>query len=67
MKMYLDVASCDDIGKARVLEIRLSGKQEQFLYNKGHRPNMGPNWVLSAPFGPHVGPINLVIMEVNPA
>ena len=26
--------------------------------------NMGPTWVLSAPDGPHVGPINLAIREV---
>ena len=25
--------------------------------------NMGPTWVLSAPDGPHVGPINLAIRE----
>ena len=31
--------------------------------NKVQRANMGPIWVLSAPDGPHVGPImNLVIM-----
>ena len=28
--------------------------------SKVHGANMGPNWVLSAPDGPHVGPINLV-------
>ena len=29
--------------------------------NKFHRVNMGPTWVLSAPDGPHVGPMNLAI------
>ena len=29
--------------------------------NKVHGANMGPTWVLSAPDGPHVGPINLAI------
>ena len=29
--------------------------------SKVHGTNMGPTWVLSAPCGPHVGPINLVI------
>ena len=29
--------------------------------NKVHWANMGPTWVLSAPDGPHVGPINLAI------
>ena len=28
-----------------------------------HGPNMGPTWVLSAPDGPHVGPMNLAIRE----
>ena len=26
---------------------------------------MGPTWVLSAPDGPHVGPMNLAIRESN--
>ena len=29
--------------------------------SKVHRANMGPTWVLPAPDGPHVGPINLAI------
>ena len=29
--------------------------------NKVHGANMGPTWVLSAPDGPHVGPMNLVL------
>ena len=29
-----------------------------------HGANMGPTWVLSAPDGPHVGPINLAIRDV---
>ena len=29
--------------------------------SKVHGANMGPTWVLSAPGGPHVGPINLAI------
>ena len=28
-----------------------------------HGANMGPTWVLSAPDGPHVGPMNLAIRE----
>ena len=28
-------------------------------YSKVHEANMGPTWVLSAPDGPHVGPMNL--------
>ena len=29
-----------------------------------HGANMGPTWVLSAPDGPHVGPINLAIRDI---
>ena len=29
--------------------------------NKVHGANMGPTWVLSAPDGPHVGPIHIAI------
>ena len=32
--------------------------------NKVHEANMGPTWVLSAPDGPHVGLMNLVIRAV---
>ena len=32
--------------------------------NKVHRANIGPTWVLSAPDGPHVGPMNLAIRGV---
>ena len=28
--------------------------------SKVHGANMGPTWVLSAPDGPHVGPMNLL-------
>ena len=33
--------------------------------SKVHGANMGPTWVLSAPDGPHVGPMNLAIREVT--
>ena len=33
--------------------------------NKVHGTNMGPTWVLSAPAGPHVGPMNLAIRDVR--
>ena len=31
--------------------------------SKVHGANMGPTWDLSAPDGPHVGPMNLAIRE----
>ena len=33
----------------------------RWLDSKDHGANMGPIWVLSAPDGPHVGPMNLAI------
>ena len=32
--------------------------------SKVHGANMGPTWVLSAPDGPHVGPMNLAIWDI---
>ena len=34
--------------------------------SKVHVANMGPTWVLSAPDGPHVGPMNLAIGMILP-
>ena len=31
--------------------------------SKVHGANMGPIWVLSAPDGPHVGPMNFAIWD----
>ena len=36
-----------------------------FLYSKVHGTNMGPIWVLSAPDGPHVAPINIAIRVIH--
>ena len=33
--------------------------------SKVHGANMGPTWVLPVPGGPHVGPINLAIRELD--
>ena len=33
--------------------------------SKVHRAHMGSTWVLSAPDGPHVGPMNLAIKGVS--
>ena len=35
-----------------------------FPDSKVHGANMGPTWVLTAPDGPHVGPMNLAIRVV---
>ena len=37
----------------------------RFPDSKIHGANMGPTWVLSAPDGPHVGPMNLAIRVVT--
>ena len=33
--------------------------------SKVHGANMGTTWVLSAPDGPHVGPVNLAIRDIT--
>ena len=38
--------------------------QYHYIDNKAHGSNMGPTWVLSAPDGPHVGPMNLAIRVI---
>ena len=37
--------------------------KERIPDSKVHGANMGPTWVLSAPVGPHVGPMNLAIRD----
>ena len=34
---------------------------QSYPERKVHEANMGPTWVLSAPNGPHVSPMNLAI------
>ena len=41
--------------------ISLSSIVHRPRHNKVHGANMGSTWVLSAPDGPHVGPMNLTI------
>ena len=38
---------------------------KQHPNSKVHGAHMGPTWVLSAPDGPHVGPMNLAIRAVH--
>ena len=44
------------MAKAPVMTIRDNSPD-----NKVYGANMGPTWVLSAPGGPHVGPMNFAI------
>ena len=48
-----------------LLGISMTVRQDLNPDNKVHGTNMGPTWVLSAPDGPHVGPINLAIREFS--
>ena len=52
--------------------MRLAEKQNNILLNlhgipnsNVHGTNMGSTWVLSAPDGPHVGPMNLAISDIT--
>ena len=40
--------------------------QDTFPDNKVHGANMEPTWVLLAPDGPHVDPMNLAIWVITP-
>ena len=42
---------------------RTSPIRDRYPDSKFHGANLGPTWVLSAPDGPHVGPMNLAIWE----
>ena len=46
-------------------EIHTLSCMKTYPDSKVHGANMGPTWVLSAPDGPHVGPMNLAI-SVSP-
>ena len=59
------------VGTAHVSHhlLRVDGNDGNFdgklyLDSNVHGANMGPTWVLSAPDGPHVGPMNLAIRVV---
>ena len=46
------------------------GSDKEYLWytltdNKIHGANMGPTWVLTAPDGPNVGPMNLAIRAIT--
>ena len=53
-KPSLSMPNCYEV----VTAVSPSGNYQD---NKVHGANMGPTWVLSAPDGPHVRPMNLVI------
>ena len=44
-----------------VTEDQERGESNAVPDSKLHVAHMGPTWVLSAPGGPHVGPMNLAI------
>ena len=39
------------------------GTKQDIPDSKVHGADMGPSWVLSAPDGPHVGPMSLAIRD----
>ena len=66
MVMYKTIASPLLMLRFHTLMLRHHYVQIQlidlYLDSKVHGANMGPTWALSAPDGPHVGPMNLAIM-----
>ena len=51
--------------RGNTYNIGLDFRQLLIPDSKVHGANMGPTWVLSAPAGPHVGPMNIAIRDVN--
>ena len=69
--LYLHFPSYLNTYIAQVVEILPHGwcgpvhpSLQSILDSKAHGANMGPTWVLSAPDGPHVGPMNLAIGDI---
>ena len=46
-----------------LMGVPVRNSRKVFPDSKVHGANMGPTWVLSAPDGPHVGPMNLAIKD----
>ena len=57
--MYWYSALCSSI----ISVYEWSSEQLSIPESKVHGANMGPTWALSAQDGPHVGPMNLTIMD----
>ena len=56
----------NDLNVFRIQHISIAWNLKQSIHipdSKVHGANMGPTWVLSAPGGPHVGPMNLAIRD----
>ena len=51
---------------AKLWYLQHNSVQDTIPDSKVHGANMGPTWVLSAPDGPHVGPMNLAIRDSLP-
>ena len=54
-------ATCACFYSVLVLNAQLLSPYCSHPDSKVHGTNMGPTWILSAPDGPHVGPMNLAI------
>ena len=49
---------CETVSREVVLQVEIP---EKYPDSKVRVANMGPTWILAAPGGPHVGPMNLAI------
>ena len=63
MKILYTICVSDEQHTVRDLQssVVIRALQLPFPDSKVHGANMGPTWVLSAPDGPHVGPMNFTI------
>ena len=67
LKLYLQhVMHKTHIKLPLVTEAAIQTRNTNIPNSNVHGANVGPTWVLSAPDGPHVGPINLAIRDGIP-
>ena len=67
IKVYFINAKQFVLESGVVLETNVTpSTADTILDNKDHGANMEPTWVLSAPGGPHAGPMNLATRDHIP-
>ena len=61
VQIYLPLTICIEHSPTNYIVLTTYNVAQIHPDSKVHGANMGPTWVLSAPDGPHVGPMNLAI------
>ena len=63
--VYEDFQNPSSVHESFNLTSDVKSRWQTIPDSKVHGANMGPTWVLLAPDGPHVGPMNLAIWDVK--